>query len=119
MAAVKKTGARNAPPIPQTFRILYKGGQEDYVGAHSFSYHPKQGDLIRFYDSDTNEAGDLLLRAPEVASVIAYSRMVEAPPLVELQSRFKNLEARMDALERNLVDVVMRAVNTAFAQQRS
>lgn len=115
MAAVKKLKTQKEPP--KTFRILYKGGQEDYVKACGFNYHPRQGDVIQFYDSNNVEAKDLLLRAPEVASVIADTRMVEAPPLLALQGRMSNLEDRMDSLEKSLVDIVMRAVNAAFEQR--
>jgi hypothetical protein len=112
MAAVNKT--KNQKDAPKTFRIRYKDGQEDYVGAHSFSYHPKQGDLIKFYDENAAEADDLLLRAPEVASVISESRMVDAPPLLALQNRMQNLEGRLDTLEKNLVNTVAHALDVVL-----
>jgi hypothetical protein len=114
MIAVKKSKTRKASQ--KTFRIRYKDGQEDHVSAYRFVYQPKQGDLIQFYDSEKRKAKDLLLRAPEVASVIESSRMLEAPPLLTLQGQMKNLEGRIDALEKSfvdIVDVVTRAVDTA------
>lgn len=115
MAAVRKSGARTEPPSLGTFRILYKSGERDHVRAHSFAYQPKQGDLIKFFDSDTAETGEILLRASEVASVIASSLMAEAPLVLEIQNQVKNLEARVDALENNLASIVRDAVNAAFA----
>lgn len=117
MAAVKKSGAPPEPPSLETFRILYKSGERDHVRAHSFSYQPKQGDLIKFFDSETTETDKILLRASEVASVIAEARTVEAPLVVEVQSQVKNLEARLSALENNLAAIVTSAVNAAFAQR--
>lgn len=116
MVAVKKS-KKQSPPVLRTFRILYKGGQEDYVNAHSFIYQPRQGDIIKFYDADNNEASDLLLRAPEVASVIADTRMASAPPLLALQGQMKSLEVRIDALEKNLVDIVAQALDVVITKR--
>jgi hypothetical protein len=114
MAAVKKSNIRIDP---QLFRILYANGDRDHIHAAGFNYHPKAGDLIKFFDSDTAEIKDVLLRAPEVASVIAHSRIVEAPLVVELHSQVKNLEARMDALEKNLVNVVASALDIVLEKR--
>jgi hypothetical protein len=117
MVAVKKSGAQNEPPSRGTFPILYRSGAQDHVLAHSFAYQPKQGDIIKFFDSETDETGEIFLRAPEVASVIAYSRMVEGPLVFELQSQVKNLETRMDALEKNLVDIVASALDVVLKKR--
>jgi hypothetical protein len=117
MGAVRKSSAQTEPPVLQTFRILYKGGEQDHVRAHSFIYQPKQGDIIKFFDAEATEANDLLLRAPEVASVLAQSRMVEAPALIEVQNQVRNLEARMDALEKNLVDIVASALDVVLKKR--
>jgi hypothetical protein len=114
MVAVKKIQRRIKS---QVFRILYTNGDRDHVRATSFIYQPKQGDLITFFDSDTTEAKDILLRAPEVASVIAQSRIVEAPLVVELQGQMKNLEARLDTLENNLSETVMQALDIVLTKR--
>jgi hypothetical protein len=117
MAAVKKSGSRIESPSLGTFLILYKSGERDHVRAHSFSYQPKQGDLIKFYDSDTAETDEILLRASEVASVIASSHIVEAPLVLEIHNQVKNLEARVGALENNLAAIVTRAVDAALERR--
>lgn len=114
--AVKVSSIKKKSPL-QTFHVRYKNGDSVAVQAFTFHYQPKQGDLIKFFKSDTAENKQVLLFASEVASVIAYSYLVEAPLAIELQSQVKNLEARVSAIENNLADIVTRAVNTAFAQR--
>jgi hypothetical protein len=100
-----------------TFRILYRNGERDHVQAFTFRFQAKEADVIKFFKSENVENEEIFVRASEVASVVPYSPMAEAPIVSELQSQVSVLTSRVDALENNLANnltnIVTQAVNQA------
>lgn len=117
--SVETSNSLTESPL-ETFRILYKGGQRDYVRAYTIRFEVKGADVIRFFNSPTEENEKLYLNAAEVASVIPHSSMVEAPLINDVQNQLSLLTERVDSIENNLAgiaDIVTHAVNAAFTQR--
>lgn len=105
------------PPALETFKIRYKDGAQDYVRAFTIQFPVTGLGLITFFESAAAQNARLFLSASEVASVIPYSSMVDAPPIIEIEGRLSILTSRVDSLENNLATLITAAVNAAFAQR--
>jgi hypothetical protein len=99
------------------FRVRFRDGVVWTIFATSFQREIKPDDLVRFYNAHNVENQNVFLRAVDVSAIAPDLDLEVAPPIAELQENFKLIEARVSALESNIGEVVMRAVDAAFARR--
>jgi hypothetical protein len=97
--------------------VRFRDGVVWTIPATTFQRQLGPDDLVRFYNAHNIENQNIFLRAADVSAIAPDADLETTPPIIELQSNFKSLTARMDAMENDLGEIVIRAVNAAFAQR--
>jgi hypothetical protein len=81
----------------QPFTIFFKDGRVIAVMASTFSLEPSS-DLIKFYKQGTLNT-QLFARSSQIALIVSSADLAEVPAFIEMQSQFKQVLKRLDALE--------------------
>jgi hypothetical protein len=119
-----KVSKHESNPELEPHHIYLRSGQVVSVMAYSFRVHLNK-QTIAFYSSETDRNKKIFWQLPEVTGVVASSALADLPPLIKLQSQVEALTtrmdafetgfaARMDAFEKNIGEVIARAVRAGL-----
>ena len=100
----------------KVFVVFLRDGRTFAVTATTFARQINPDDEIKFFTSDGAEK-EIFLRAPETAAVAPESSAVPPQPLVALQREVEGIKIRVDNIENNLGEIIIRAVAEAFSQR--
>src|SRR5262245_1475926 len=99
------------------WRIRFRDGRVWTVMAATWRRFLPPVDQVKFYDVNNVENDQVYFRAEDISAIAPDSELDVEPPLSILQNEVKSLAARVDSLEGNLAEIVIRAVIDAFAQR--
>src|SRR5262245_41665045 len=101
----------------ERFRVRFHDGSTWSIAAATWRRQLTPDDEVKFDAGKNVQIDQVFFRASDVSAIAPDLQLDVEPFLSALQEQINILMARMDSLDSNLVEVVMRAVSDVLAQR--